>query len=194
MITHTRRQSHGLGQTIPVWVVITDPPVYTRDRGGGRRGGYGFRSDISVYIRCWQLGLVFISSDWQPPLCPGHDCLVLLPVWHHHQPSVVMCPVFSTGGWRSWGLQAMNLFRGSPNLLAYVPTYLEPIAYRPMFPVPWSWSNRDTKWRCIFRPRHNKESLCSRAHGQKWQVHERIYFQKEYLKNTVFYTVRYCIK
>ena len=30
----------------------------------------------------------------------------------------------------------------------------------------------------------NKESPCSRAHGQKWQAHERIYFQKEYLKNT----------
>ena len=31
-VIHTQiRQSHGLGQTIPFWVVITDPPVYMHE-------------------------------------------------------------------------------------------------------------------------------------------------------------------
>ena len=38
------RQSRGLSQQIPVWVVKTDTPMYIRDRVGGGRGGYGFRS------------------------------------------------------------------------------------------------------------------------------------------------------
>ena len=32
------RQSHGLGKTMSVWVVITDEPVYMCQRGGGGRG------------------------------------------------------------------------------------------------------------------------------------------------------------
>ena len=34
-VIHTQnRQSHGLSQTMSVWVVITDTPVYMRERGG----------------------------------------------------------------------------------------------------------------------------------------------------------------
>jgi hypothetical protein len=38
--------SRTLGQTLPLWVVITDTPVYVRECGGGRRGRCGFRSVI----------------------------------------------------------------------------------------------------------------------------------------------------
>ena len=45
------RQSRGLRQTMPVWVTITvSPPVYKRYRGGGERGGCGFKSSISAVI------------------------------------------------------------------------------------------------------------------------------------------------
>jgi hypothetical protein len=42
VVIHTEiRQSHGLGQTLSVWIAITDAPVYIRERGGGRRVGCG---------------------------------------------------------------------------------------------------------------------------------------------------------
>ena len=58
------RQSHGLGQTMSVWVVMTDAPVYMCDQGGWGRGGSGggwgriggrtvFRTSV---IRCTQKG------------------------------------------------------------------------------------------------------------------------------------------
>ena len=43
-------QTHGLRQTMTVWVEITDSPVYIRERGGGGRGECGIRNDISVVI------------------------------------------------------------------------------------------------------------------------------------------------
>ena len=48
-VIHTQiRQSLGRKQTMPVWVPITDtPPVYMRERGGGK---YGLRITISVVI------------------------------------------------------------------------------------------------------------------------------------------------
>ena len=47
-VIHTQiRQSHGLKQTIPVWVVIPDSPVYMRERGGGTRVECGLRITIS---------------------------------------------------------------------------------------------------------------------------------------------------
>ena len=36
-VIHTQIcQSHGLTQTMPVWVVMTDAPVYMREEGGVR--------------------------------------------------------------------------------------------------------------------------------------------------------------
>jgi hypothetical protein len=35
------RQPHGLSHTMPVWVAITDVPVYMCEQGGGGRGGSG---------------------------------------------------------------------------------------------------------------------------------------------------------
>ncbi len=44
VVIHTWiRQSRGLGETQSVGVVITNAPVYIRERRGGRRGGYGLR-------------------------------------------------------------------------------------------------------------------------------------------------------
>ncbi len=41
-VMHTQiHQSRGLRQTMPVWVAITDAPVYMRERGGGDREGAG---------------------------------------------------------------------------------------------------------------------------------------------------------
>jgi hypothetical protein len=42
------RQTHGLSQTMSVWVPIIDPPVYIRERGGGGRGECGLRRE---YVR-----------------------------------------------------------------------------------------------------------------------------------------------
>ena len=36
---------------MPVWVTITDAPVYMRESGGGERGENGFRIAISVVIQ-----------------------------------------------------------------------------------------------------------------------------------------------
>ena len=52
VVIHTQiRQSRGFRQTMSVWVVIPDAPlVYKHERGGGGRGGYGLKSDISDVI------------------------------------------------------------------------------------------------------------------------------------------------
>jgi len=51
-VVHTYiRQSHGLRQTIPVSITITDAPVYMRERGEGGRGECGHRSTISAVVQ-----------------------------------------------------------------------------------------------------------------------------------------------
>ncbi len=66
VVIHTQiRQSHGLGQTIPVWVTKTDAPEYMCYRGKGGRGECGLRRVISTVIHtqiCQSRGLIQTMS------------------------------------------------------------------------------------------------------------------------------------
>ncbi len=52
LLTYTLKihECHGLRQTMSVWVVIADGPVYIREHGGGGRGAGGIRNTICAVM------------------------------------------------------------------------------------------------------------------------------------------------